>query len=57
MQVSPEALREVEEALDRYKRLVDEHSTLRSDTKKTYLLHASNFARWLKGESEPGAPA
>lgn len=53
-QVPPEALREVVEAFKRYVREV-EQAPLRPSTKRTYLLHAGNFVRWLKGDFSPGA--
>lgn len=53
-QISREALREVEEALRRYE-LEVKASGVRPNTEKTYLLHATNFVRWLRDDFEPGA--
>jgi len=53
-EVSSEAISEIERALERYWQVV-EASRLQSTTKKTYLVHAGNFVRWLKGEFQPGA--
>jgi hypothetical protein len=54
MKVSANTLREVEEALDRYRKEVVAAKLARA-TEKTYLLHSENFVRWLKDEFEPGA--
>jgi hypothetical protein len=50
----PEGLRAIEQALDRYRKEV-EATQLQPLSKQTYLLHATNFVRWLKGEFTPGA--
>lgn len=52
-QIPPESLRDVVEAFRRYEREVQQ-SKLKPSTKKTYLLHAGNFVRWLKGNFTPG---
>lgn len=52
-QIPPESLQDVVAALKRYKREV-EQSKLKPSTKRTYLLHASNFVRWLQGDFSPG---
>jgi hypothetical protein len=52
-QIPAEALHQVTEALKRYEREV-EQSKLRPSTKRTYIVHANNFVRWLKGEFAPG---
>ena len=53
MKVRPETLREVEEALERYRAEV-EKSPLRPSAKQTYLLHSTNFVRWLDDDFQPG---
>lgn len=53
LQVRPDVVKEVEEALERYMREV-RATTLTPSTQHTYLLHAENFVRWLKGEFAPG---
>ena len=53
MKVRPETLREVEEALERYRTEVGK-SRLRPSAKRTYLLHSTNFVRWLDDDFEPG---
>lgn len=52
-QISTEALREVETALRRYETEVRQ-SGVAMNTANTYLLHANNFVRWLKGDFTPG---
>lgn len=52
-QIPAESLRQVIAALKRYEREV-EQSKLSPTTKRTYILHATNFVRWLKGEFTPG---
>ena len=42
------------EALELYKQEVNE-SELKPATRKTYLLHAENFVRWIEGNFTPGA--
>ncbi len=54
--VSLLSLQEVQEALERY-RLEVEATPMTTSTKKTYLLHAENFIRWLSDEFNPGANA
>jgi len=51
--MTPECIREVEKAFREYEREVED-SKLRLSTKNTYLLHARQFVKWLKGEFEPG---
>ncbi len=51
--VGPVALAEVREALARYREEV-EASKLRPSAKRTYLLHAGHFVRWLDDEFRPG---
>lgn len=51
--ISREALREVEEALRRWE-LEVKASGVRAKTAKTYILHPTNFVRWLKDDFEPG---
>ena len=52
-QINVDALRQVQEALDRYEAEVNE-SLLARTTKDTYLTHARNFVRWLDDDFEPG---
>ncbi len=52
--LDPEALAHVEAAYRKYEAEV-EAAPLAPASKKTYLLHAGNFVRWLRGEFEPGA--
>ena len=52
--INQDALRQVQEALDRYEKEVDATS-LAPLSKKTYILHAWHFVRWLKDDFEPGA--
>ena len=52
--VSSVSLREIREALARY-RLEVETTQMTSATKRTYLLHAENFVRWLADDFNPGA--
>ncbi|RMF95499.1 MAG: hypothetical protein D6727_10625 [Gammaproteobacteria bacterium] len=56
-QISRQALDEIDDALNRYRelcatRVADGH--LAPNTEKTYMLHATNFVRWLHGEFDPG---
>jgi hypothetical protein len=53
MQVTAQAVQEVEQALRRYEEEVG-RSRLTEATKQTYLLHAGNFVRWLKEDFVPG---
>ncbi len=52
--ISPAALSEVQEALGRYTEVV-EATEMTPSSKKTYLLHAEQFLRWLADNFEPGA--
>jgi uncharacterized protein with HEPN domain len=52
--LSPEVIQQVRAALQEYEREV-EAANLARTTKDTYLLHASNFVRWLAGEFTPGS--
>lgn len=54
--VSLISLQEVQEALDRYRSVV-EQSELRPLSKQTYLLHADQFVRWLADDFIPGETA
>ena len=53
-QITAEAMNEVEAALKRYEQDV-KVAGLAPSTEATYLLHAQNFVRWLKGDFVPGA--
>ena len=46
-------VRRVEEALAEYEAEVTA-SRLKPSSKRTYLLHARHFVRWLGGDFEPG---
>jgi hypothetical protein len=51
--VSLEALREVQQALERYEAEV-EATNLTEDSKQTYLGHTRHFVRWLNDDFIPG---
>ena len=53
MRVSNIAFHEVEQALRVYEKEVDS-SSLEDSTKRTYLMHSANFARWLKNDLRSG---
>lgn len=52
--ISPGALREVQDALEQYARIV-EATRLAPQSKETYLGHAEQFVRWLADDFEPGS--
>ena len=52
--VSDEVLRAVQDALERYEAEVSD-TLMASNTKKTYVLHAEHFVRWLGDDFELGA--
>ena len=52
--VSPAALKEVQDALEQYRKEVAA-TLMTPSTKDTYLLHSTNFVRWLDDDFEPGA--
>ena len=54
MQVNAQVSAAVQDACRRYEQEV-EASNLARNTKHTYLLHAGNFVRWLRGDFTPGA--
>lgn len=54
LQVQPDVLRQVEQALQRYISEV-QSTNLTDSTQKTYILHAEHFVSWLKGEFDPGS--
>ncbi len=51
--ISPEALREVQRALEEYEAEV-QATNLTEDSKKTYLGHTRHFVRWLNDDFSPG---
>lgn len=51
--ISPQALREVEQALREYEAEVSA-TKLTQPTKKTYLGHSRHFVRWLNDDFTPG---
>ena len=53
-QISHDALVEVKSALRRYRMAIGK-TQLADTSKDTYLLHATNFVRWLEGDFEPGS--
>ena len=53
-QIGSEALRDVHAAFDKYVALVQQ-SAMEESAKKTYLVHAYNFVRWLGDDFTPGA--
>ncbi len=55
--VGKEVLVAVQDALEQYEQEVqdaEESGFLTEQTKKTYLLHAKHFVRWLDDDFEPG---
>ncbi len=54
MRVSSKTLQEVEEAHREYEKEV-QASNMTPSAKRTYLLHAEHFVRWLKDDFVPGA--
>ena len=57
-EISRNALDEIDKALDKYRELCAEHvedGSLAPNTEKTYLLHSTNFVKWLHGEFDPGS--
>ena len=54
MRVSDKTLHEIEAALVEYQQEV-QASSMTASTKHTYVLHAENFVRWLRGDFVPGA--
>ncbi len=52
-EIGPEALAEVEAALERFEIEV-ERSKLSKDSQQTYSSHARQFVRWLEGNFTPG---
>ena len=52
--IDGESLSQVQATLENYEEAVN--ATLMTEqSKKTYLLHAKNFVRWLDDDFEPGA--
>ena len=51
--MSPEAMNEVRKALREYESVVA-NAGLAKNAEKTYILHSTNFVRWLEGTFEPG---
>jgi len=57
-EISRSALEEVNKALEQYRELcasLVQDGSLAANTEKTYMLHATNFVRWLHGDFEPGS--
>ncbi len=54
--ISYKALAEVEQAYADYKQVV-ETSGMALTSRKTYIIHADQFVRWLKREFQPGVHA
>ena len=52
-QINQEALKMVQEALERYVREV-RAAGLSPSSEQTYILHARHFVRWLDDDFEPG---
>ena len=52
-EISPEALQEVTQALERYRQVVGD-SQLRPNSQRTRHWQANAFVRWLRGEFVPG---
>ena len=53
MKINRDVSRVITRMLDRYTDEV-ETSPLKANTKRTYLLHAENFVKWLHDDFEPG---
>ena len=51
--INDKALRLVKDALDQYETAV-ESTNCTEKTKRTYILHARNFVRWLNDDFDPG---
>ena len=54
--ISNSCLKQVKDALEQYGQEI-EATELQESTKRTYLLHAKNFVRWLDNDFEPGVNA
>ena len=54
--VSRDALAEIEQAYAEYKQVVAT-SGMALTSRKTYIIHADQFVRWLKREFQPGVHA
>ena len=57
MKISRGSMEEVERALDRYSKELDDlfaKAIIKENTRHTYRLYANHFVRWLKDEFEPG---
>lgn len=52
--VSSEVLKAVQDALERYEVEIS-GTPMTPSTKRTYILHAGNFVRWLDDDFEPGS--
>lgn len=51
-------IREVERLLGEYEREVESarrEGRLADASARTYILHATNFVRWIRGDFEPGS--
>ena len=53
MRISASALAEIEQALEKYEKQIDA-ADIKIATKQTYLVHARNFVRWLRGDGLAG---
>ena len=51
--IGQQALKEVKIVLERYETEV-KRSKLRPESKRTYLIHARHFVRWIEGDFTPG---
>ncbi len=52
--ISQDAISQILTALELYENEVS-NTPLTTQSKRTYLLHAHNFVRWLQDDFEPGA--
>ena len=52
-EISPEALQEITQALEKYRQVVGD-SQLRPNSQRTRYWQANAFVRWLRGEFTPG---
>ena len=54
MTTDPNFIAKLESVLKQYVTVVQQ-SPCKKSTKRTYILHSRNFARWVKGDFEPGS--
>lgn len=57
MRISPQAMKEIDSAVDAYREEIEnavKTKNLKRNTADTYFPHVEQFVRWLKGDFEPG---